>query len=279
MAWEDLRDSLDTYMASLVGGAYSGWSGRTSIKSTLWTSIARAVTDEFGGGSVVINETPDLPDTTFASTPADQYVEDDTSGRSWSSWWDNVIGTLTITSGVFTHVPNLSQDQQMLTTFDRSPRLWTTLPQAKKITLEATTTQQGVHTQTLGIVMTGLCIYGLDVVTGNRSYVLFRLTKSVGPILQIRSLLNINGSDRYFGTDSLTSSYFTTGTDMRLVLEGGYAATSYRLTGSGDAYSTETKVALGRLAPMKAMVFLGHTTGLTGSVTLTIQPTLLKVEN
>lgn len=280
MSANDVRDDIDTELASEVGTSYADWDQRATFKGGWIQGLANALWPYFSGsGSGGFSEIPALPSTTFSSSPADQYVTDPSSGRIWSSYWDNAIGTLTISgAGVFTHAPNLGVDQQLLNSTNRAPRLWTTVPWAKSVTLEATVSQSGTHTLTSGFAQTGLAVWGRDVVTGAFGFVLIQLTKAAGPVLVVRTILNFNGSNTLIDSDSVSSAYYTTGTDLRMIISEGRVRTSFRLAGSGSGYTAHTPSPLGRVAPEKAMIFLGHDSGLSGTVSLTAKPTLIYVE-
>lgn len=283
MAYSDIEDAIDNYMAFYIQSPYTDAAqagNRARIKEQVLRSIARGVYDELGGSaSTLLEEIPDLPATSFTSSPVRQYVLDSTSGRGWSTYWENAIGTLSVDgSGYFKHIPNRAQDQQLFQTFNRAPRLMTHLaPFGPRVTVEASGYIENLTTSAGGVAHVGLGIFGFDPITGQWGHTHIRINRNATPDVFIRYELVLNGLTEAAGNSSTDATYLD-GADMRILYENGAAGFYYKKTGAGS-YSTLAEVGVGALYPTHVIVFHAHTSALGGpDPSMYIKPTLLKAE-
>lgn len=272
--WEELRDAIDSYMVSLVDGYASLGSG---MKEGQFSAIARGVVDVLDGPSVLLEEIPALPETTFASSPSRQYVTDATAGRGWGTYWENAIGTLTIDAeGYLKHVTDITQNQRFFLSYNEAPRLVTPLlPGASRWILRAHGKMTGFDSNASGIGAVGVALFCWEPNAKDWGHVHIRINRTAVPEVAMRYEMVVNGTTYQSGASSAGS--FAAGTDMQIDLQKGLAGVQYREDGQPE-FTTLADIHLGTLVPLQAVFFCAHNTGLTAAPTLYIKPTYLYAE-
>lgn len=203
-------------------------------------------------------------------TAGEAFIDGD--GWYWKCDYSSTSTTIEIDSSARFHVTaDQTTTQEWGGANNAAPRLTAAIPEGfrpghgQRLRLQATARMPSAASDSAGAARAHIGLLGVRWhETGTDQWICARLQRTgSGPTLVVDSTYNSGTSDTTWDSDSVSSTYFDTGTDLRLYWYGdGSFSVEYRVAGTGS-YTALDRTAYPSFFPLAFVVILAHSSALT----------------